>query len=100
MCDKAGDSCLLALKVVPDWFVMSKIIEKPDNAAFSDDDIVFGDIDSNIVRFVSYDIGLNSISLSTNLDNNFDNYDAKTINHVRLTAWYKHKSCQKRYMKN
>ena len=28
MCDKAVDNSLAALKLVPDWFVMSKIIKK------------------------------------------------------------------------
>ena len=27
MCSKAGDSCLLALKFVPDWFVKRKMVE-------------------------------------------------------------------------
>ena len=47
MCDKAGDSYLLAVKFVPDWFVLSKIIEKHDNAVFSDKNIVFGDLKSD-----------------------------------------------------
>ena len=63
MYDKAVDSYLPALKFVPDWFVPSKIIEKLDHSVFSNDDIVFGDIDSDIVTFFSNDIGLNSISL-------------------------------------
>ena len=44
MCDKAVDSYAPSLKFVPDWFVTNKIIEKLDNAEFSNDDIVFGDI--------------------------------------------------------
>ena len=51
MCDKAVDSYPLSLKFVPDWFVTNKIIEKLDNAEFSNDDIVFGDI----VAFFSND---------------------------------------------
>ena len=47
MCDKAVDSYLLAVKFVPDWFVLSKIIEKHDNAVFSDKNIVFGDLKSD-----------------------------------------------------
>ena len=75
MCDKVVDSYLLSLKFVPDWLVMSKMIEKPDNAIFSNDDISFGDLDSDIVTFFSNDIGVNSINFNNfNLDNyNFDN---------------------------
>ena len=102
MYDKAVDSYLPALKFVPDWFVPSKIIEKLDHSVFSNDDIVFGDIDSDIVTFFSNDIGLNSISLSnTNLvEEKFDDGDPETINHFRLMAWYnkhkQHKACKKR----
>ena len=37
MCDEAVDSCLLALKFVPDWFVMNKVVEKLHSALFSYD---------------------------------------------------------------
>ena len=37
MCDKAVNCCLLALKFVPDWFVMNKMMEKLDSAVFSND---------------------------------------------------------------
>ena len=55
---------MLALKFIPDWFVASKMIEKLENAVFSNDDIVFGGIDSHIVTFFSSDIGFNSINLN------------------------------------
>ena len=48
MFDKTVDTCVQTLTFVPDWFVMSKIIDKLDNVVFSDDYIVFGDIDSDI----------------------------------------------------
>ena len=41
MHDKAVDTCLAALKFVPDWFVMIKMLEKTDDIVFSNDDIVF-----------------------------------------------------------
>ena len=53
MCDKAVDSCVLALKCVRDWFIMSKMIEKLDNAVFSNDYIDFGGLDSDFVIFFS-----------------------------------------------
>ena len=62
------------------------MIEKPDNAVISNDDIVFGDIDSDIVTFLGNDISFNSIGLiNVNLDDgSFDDYDSETINHVRF----------------
>ena len=39
MCDKAVDACLPALNFVPDWFVPNIMLEKLDNAVFSNDDI-------------------------------------------------------------
>ena len=63
MCDKAVNSHLLALKFFPDWFVRSKMIEKLDSTVFSNDDILFCDLDSDFVTFFSNDIGVNSITL-------------------------------------
>ena len=60
------------------------MIEKVGNSVFSNDDIVFGDIDSDIVTFLNNDIGLKSIKR-----NNIDqDDDPKTINHVGLMACY------------
>ena len=57
---------------------------------FSEDNIIFGDIDCDIVSFFSNDIGFNGINLNNaNLDdNNFDDCDPETINQVRLMACY------------
>lgn len=78
-CDKAVDSYLLALKLAPDWHVKNKIIEKLDDAVFSNDGVTF---EPNIVIFFSNDIGLNSIVFNNVYlhDDNFDNCDSKTIN--------------------
>ena len=40
MCDKAVDSCLAALKFVPDWFVGSKMIKKLFTALYVDENIL------------------------------------------------------------
>ena len=61
MCYKAVDSYLLALKFVPDWFVTSKMIKKFDNALFSNDYLIFGDIGSDIVTSFRKDTGLTGI---------------------------------------
>ena len=52
MSDKAVDAYMLPLKFVSDWFVTNKMLEKLDGAVFSTDDIVFPDIDPNIVTFL------------------------------------------------
>ena len=85
MWDKFVDSCLLALKFVPDWFVTSNRIEKFDSVVFSNDYIVFSDLNSD---FVTFFIGFNSITLdNVNLyDNDFNYCDPKTNNHVRLMS--------------
>ena len=62
------------------------MIEKLDIALFSNNDIVFGNIDSVIVTFFSNNIGLHSINLNDiNLDDHsFYEYNPKTINQIRL----------------
>ena len=96
------DSFILALKFIPDWFVTSKRIGNSIILNFNDIDIIFDDIDSDIVKLFSSDIVLNSIKI--NNDNNFDDCNPKIINHVRLLAWYnrysQYKACQKRQIKN
>ena len=86
MCDKAVDNFLLALKLVPDWYVTSNIIEKLDNSVFSNDEIVFGDLDSDFVTLFGNDRELSSITLDNiNLDDDhFCDCDPETINHFRL----------------
>ena len=84
MCDKPFNSYLLELKFVPDWFVLNNIIEKLDNAVFSNDDIIIGDKDSDIATFFINDIGLNSIILKNFNPDNFEDCDPETINHVRF----------------
>ena len=88
MCDNAVDSCLQALKFVPDWFVTSKVIEELDSAVFSNDYIVFGDLNSDFGTFFSSYIGLNSMTPdNVGLDDvHFDYCDPETINHVKLIA--------------
>ena len=78
---------------------MSEITEKLDNAVFSNNDIVSGDIDTDIVTFFRNGKALNSVNLTNiNLDDdNFDYYDPKTINHIRLIALYNRFKQNKRY---
>ena len=41
MCDEAVDDSLAALKLVPDWFVTSKVIKKLHTALYTDENILF-----------------------------------------------------------
>ena len=43
MCDEAKDDCLAVLKLIPDWFVTSKVLEKFHDALLANDDIPFFD---------------------------------------------------------
>ena len=58
MWDKAVDSCLLAL-LRKRWLKNSIV-----SAVFSNDCIVFSDLDPDFVTYFSEDIGLNSIILN------------------------------------
>ena len=73
MRDKAVDDSLAALKLIPDWFVTTKMIKKLDTALQSDDGLLFFDEDSGDVTFRCDKIGILNVNLSNiNLDNNFD----------------------------
>ena len=89
-CVKAIDSYLPPFKLISDLFVTNKMVEKLDNAVFFNNDIVFGEIDSDIATFYSTDIGLNSINFNNvNCDDdNFDDYNPGNIDYIRVTAWY------------
>ena len=80
------DDFLRVLKFVPDWFVISKMIEKLDDALFVNDNIVK---DSGNVTFSSNKMDILSVDLNNiNLDEvKFDVDDAESINNVRLKAW-------------
>ena len=68
MYEKATDACLPALKLVPDWLILSKMLE------ISNDDIELDCIDYDIVTILSDDIDINITNLNNNnLDDNHDN---------------------------
>ena len=67
ICTKAADACLPALKLVPDWLILSKMLE------ISNDDIELDCIDYDIVTILS-DIDINITNLNNNtFDDNDDN---------------------------
>ena len=88
MCVKAVDSYLLTLKFVPYWFVMSKMLEKLDNSVFTNEEIFYHNVDFNIITFLANDMGFNTTDLiNINQDDDFDEDDSETLNHVRPMAW-------------
>ena len=80
ICDKAVNSYLLTLQFVSNWFLTNRMIEQIDNALFCNDNIIFGDIGTDIATFFSNNISLNIINHNNvNLDNNnFDDCYPKT----------------------
>ena len=99
ICDKAVDFYLITLKFIADWFVTNKMLEKLDNSWFSNSDTFFHDVDSNIITFLTDDMGFNIVDVNNiNLDDDsFDENHLETINHVRIMTWRKRlkrrKSC-------
>ena len=90
MCDEAVDDCLTALKLIPYWFVTSKIIKKLFTSLYADENILYFNEDSGDVIFSCKEMGLNKIDLNkTNLDDtNYNEDDPETIIHIRLSAWH------------
>ena len=106
ICGKAADFCLITLKIVPDWLVTNKMLEKLGVSIFSNDDIFFHDADFNNNTFLSDDVGFNTIDLNNiNLDDddNFDKDDPESTGQVRLMAWHnrfkQRKLCTRNYNK-
>ena len=54
MCAEAVDDCLAVLKLVPDWFVTSKMLENLGNTLQVNDDILFYNEDFNKVTFFAF----------------------------------------------
>ena len=106
MCNKNIDFCLTALKIVSDWFVLTKMPENVDDTVLSNDDIGFGDIESDTVTLFSNAPGLVNEDLDNiNLgDDNFQEDDTANVTLVKLTAqqsrFKQRKACEKRQEKN
>ena len=52
MCDEAVDDSLAALKLIPNWFVASKMIKKFYTALYTDDGLLIFDEYSGMSHFV------------------------------------------------
>ena len=69
MCDIAVNDFLPELKLVPDWFVSNKMLEKLHTTLFTDDDIAFFHEDSGSVTHFSNKIDILSVNFKNiNLD--------------------------------
>ena len=89
MCDEVVDDSLAATKLIPDWFVTSKMIEKLYTALYTDENILYFDEDFGNVEFSCSENGVLCVNLSNiNLHNNFDEDDPDAITFVRLLTWH------------
>ena len=87
MCDEAADDSLAALKLIPDWFVVSKMIKKLYTTLYADKHILYFDEDSGYAVFYCNEMGILSVYLNNiNLVSNFG--DPDTIILIRLLAWH------------
>ena len=103
MCDEAVDdslALLAALKLIPDWFVTTKMIKEHFTALYTDEIILCFNEDPLTVLFSCNEMGIPNIDLNDiNLDNNFDEDDPDTTILIRHLAWHikfeKHKELKK-----
>ena len=89
MCDETVDDSLAALKLIPDWFVTSKMIKKLFNVLYANENILYFNEDFGNVVFSFNEKGILNIDLNNiNLGNNFDEDDPDIIILIRLLAWH------------
>ena len=62
ICDEAVNDSLSALKVIPDWFVSTKIIEVLFTALYADENILHFNDSGNVV-FSCNEMGINDFTL-------------------------------------
>ena len=87
VCDVVANDSLAALKLIPDWFVTSKMIKKPFTALYLDENILYFNEDSGSVVFSCNEMSILNIDLNKiNLDYNFDEDDPDTNILISLLA--------------
>ena len=96
---------LVALKLIPDWFVTSKIIKKLFTALYADEDILYFNEDSGNVAFSCNEMDILNLDLNNiNLDTNFDKCNPDIIVLIKLLDWHinfvKREELEKRQAKN
>ena len=61
------------MKLIPDWFVASKMIKKLYTTLYADENVFYFNEDSDNIVFSCNEMGILHIDLNNiNLDNNFD----------------------------
>ena len=76
------------MKLIPNWFVTSKIIKELFTALYADENILEFNEDFGNVIFTYNEMGILNIDLNNiDLENNFDEDDPDTIIYIRLFAW-------------
>ena len=89
MCEEAVYNCVAALKLVPDWFLLSEIIKKIFTALYADESILYFNEGSCDTLFNCSGMGILNTDLNKiNLNDNFDQDDPDTIFVIRLLAWH------------
>ena len=84
-CDKSVDNSLAALRLIPDWFVKSRMSGKLYTALYADQNILYSDEGSGNALFSCKEMGILNMDIKNiNLDNNFDADDPDTIILIRL----------------
>ena len=87
MWDKFVDDCLAALKLIPDWFITSKMIEIFHNTLHVNDNILSYKEDFDKVTYIAnqrHILAVNLDKINLDNDNSFNLDDPDTIDHVRL----------------
>ena len=80
MCDETADDCLAALKLAPNWFVTSEMIQNYFTVLYVDENILYFNEECDDSVFNCNGMGILIIDLNNiNLDNNVDEDDPDII---------------------
>ena len=87
MFDEAVEDSIATLKLIPNWFVTSKMIKNFFTALYADENILYFVEDSSNVVFICKEMGILNIDLNNiNHYDNFDEDDPHTNILIRLLA--------------
>ena len=89
MCGEAVNDSLAALKLILDWFFLSKIIKNLFTDFYADQNILYFNKDSGDAVFNYNEMGIFNIDLNNiSLDESFDEKDHNTIILIRILVWH------------
>ena len=89
MCDEAVDDSIATLKLIPDWFVTSEMIERLFSALYADENIPY--FDEGSCDAVFHCKGMRILNIDFNnisLDDKFDEDDPIPIILMKILAWH------------